>query len=60
MEVKDICIHGTREWKENKTNRVSDEYFEGAYPQIYCNLKGITCSFKDYHDCELWKKKEKE
>ncbi len=60
MDLNNICIHGTLEWKENKTDKVSLEYFEGSYPQVYCNLKGDVCSFKDYQDCLLWEKKEKE
>lgn len=60
MDFKKICPHGTLEWNENKTGKVSDEYFEGSYSQIYCNLKGVACSFKDYHECTLWEKKEKE
>lgn len=60
MNVKEICIHGTLEWKDGNSNRVSNEYFEGAYRRTYCNLKGTDCSFSDYHDCALWEKKDKE
>lgn len=61
LNLKNICIHGTLEWKDSKTNRTSAEYFEGSYPQVYCEIQGTKCCFEnDYTNCELWAKKDKE
>ncbi len=61
MNLKNICIHGTLEWKEPNSDKVSCEYFEGSYPAVHCNIQGTTCAFKNnYKDCELWVKKDKE
>lgn len=61
LDLKNICIHGTVEWKDPKSAKVSFEYFEGAYPLVSCNIQGTNCTFKNnYKDCELWVKKDKE
>ena len=61
IDFKNVCIHGTVEWNDPKNQKVSSEYFKGAYPTVYCNIQGINCVFKNnYKDCELWVKKEKE
>lgn len=61
LNLKSICFHGTLEWRDTKTNRASVEYFEGSYPQVYCEIQGTKCCFEnDYMNCELRAKKEKE
>ena len=61
LDFNDICIHGDVEWNSRKTEKVSSEYFEGAYPVVRCNIQGTICTFKNnYKDCELWVKKERE
>lgn len=55
LDFNNICIHGDIEWNSRKTEKVSSEYFEGAYPVVRCNIQGTICTFKNnYKDCELW------
>lgn len=61
LDLKNICIHGTLEWKDPKSEKTSIGYFEGSYPLVHCNIQGINCAFKNnYKSCELWVKKDKE
>ena len=61
MDLNNICIHGTLEWHNPQSDKVSSEYFEGSFPLVHCNIQGTICTFKNnYKDCELWVKKEKE
>ena len=61
LGLNNICIHGAVEWNDPKSEKVSSEYFEGAYPVVRCNIQGTTCAFKNnYKDCELWEKKDQE
>lgn len=39
LDFNNICIHGDIEWNSRKTEKVSSEYFEGAYPVVRCNIR---------------------
>lgn len=59
-KINDICPYGSLIWVERKTGKTSSEYVKGTYPCTYCNARGEICSFKDFVDCSLYEKKEKE
>lgn len=58
--ANNTCPYGSLVWIEPKTGKTSSEYVEGTYPCTYCNARGEICPFKNYADCSLYEKKEKE
>lgn len=54
------CPYGNLLWVESKTEKTTSEYVEGAYKGTYCNARGELCPFKNFTDCSLYEKKEKE
>lgn len=59
-KTNNICPYGSLVWIEPKTGKTSSEYVKGTYKGTYCGARGEICSFKNFADCSLYEKKEKE
>lgn len=62
MTNNKICPYGDEVWvNPNNHNQRSLEYVEGFFKRIYCVPGDKYCAFeKDFTDCALWEKKERE
>lgn len=58
---KEICIHGDLLWINGKDHSIrSAEYQKGCFQKVWCNINDEICNFRNYTDCSLWEKKDKE